>query len=61
MLRITIVNVTKHQDKPPDDIASYSVRADVNGRTLKEWRVEGHYRADGWKELLRRVANEAGV
>ena len=55
VLRITIVNIN------PGIYSDYLVRADVNGKILKEWKVEDHLRSDGWKELLRKVANEAGA
>ncbi len=46
-----------------DDSANYNVTVRVNERVIATRRVEGHNRADGWEELVRRIVEpkeEAG-
>lgn len=43
----------------PQASANYNVRVRANLEVLKEFRVEGHNRADGWQKLLEMVAQRA--
>ena len=54
MLTITIRNV----GTGTDNAANYAYTVMVNGREIATGEVTGHNRADGWRELVRMVAEE---
>lgn len=40
-----------------DEAANYDVHARVNGRLIAAVHVTGHRRANGWRDLLRMIAD----
>lgn len=42
----------------PDNTADYTYKVYVNQKEIASGEVSGHQRSDGWRELLRRVADE---
>ena len=54
MLIIRIINDTTG----PDDAANYDYVVHVNRTELARGRVTNHDRADGWRELVKRVAED---
>ena len=41
-----------------DESANYNVTVYVNQRVIATDRVEGHNRAQSWRELIRRLSNK---
>lgn len=41
------------------DVSDYGVEARINDTVIWRGPVKGHTRADGWRELLRRIADQA--
>ena len=56
MLIVTAINVTGLDDEKPCD---YEVAVSINSTYIWQGTVTGHMRADGWAELLRRIADTA--
>lgn len=54
MMYVEIIN----DQTAEEPFCNYNVRTLVNGAEIWTGRVERHYRADGWPELLRRIAAE---
>ena len=42
----------------PDNAANYAYFVLVNSKVIAMGEVKNHNRADGWRELVRRVAEE---
>jgi hypothetical protein len=55
MLTLYIRNV-----RTKNDIADYDYLVMVNARKIAEGKIEGHKRADGWKPLVKRIAETEG-
>ena len=53
--------ITFHNDGTGDeDTGNYDVVVSVNGLELARERIEGHRRADGWRELVRCLVEKQG-
>ena len=55
MLTVYIVRDATYQD---DKAARYGYIVQENYNTIASGRIKGHNRADGWRELVRRVLKE---
>jgi hypothetical protein len=56
MLRIQLLNTGKHPKHP--EYGEYKYWVDVNGHTIAKGMVTGHKRSDGWKMLLKLLAEQ---
>jgi hypothetical protein len=55
MLTLYIRNI-----KTVKDISDYEYLVMVNAELIAEGKIEGHNRADGWKPLVKRIAEAEG-
>jgi hypothetical protein len=55
MLTIYIRNI-----KTVKDISDYEYLVMVNAEKIAEGKIKGHKRADGWKPLVKRIAENEG-
>jgi hypothetical protein len=55
MLALYIRNV-----RTKNDIADYEYLVMVNAELIAEGKIKGHNRADGWKPLVKRIAENEG-
>jgi hypothetical protein len=54
MLHLIIVN----DGTGKENIGNYKVTVNINNREISAFRVKGHDRSKGWKELLRQIVEE---
>ena len=53
--------VTFHNDGTGDqDTGNYEVTVSINTATISRERIKGHKRSDGWRELVRLLAENDG-
>jgi hypothetical protein len=55
MLSIYVRNI-----KTVKDIADYEYLVMVNAKLIAEGKIKGHNRKDGWKPLVKRIAENEG-
>jgi hypothetical protein len=55
MLTLYIRNV-----RTKNDIADYKYLVMVNAEKIAEGKIKGHKRSDGWKPLVKRIAENEG-
>ena len=53
-----VLIITIHNDGTgTEEVGNYDYKVIINDKVIKEGKIEGHYREDGWRDLVMQVAS----